>query len=124
VVKNNNSYKGKKEKTISQNSHFTMSSARKDAENESNSIISEEDSAFEDFSPKNALKGKKRIEQFAFKEKKPNPDNEEPSKMKGIMANEVITSNRTYRNNEKLDIHIEQLSKESTIIDKIKKQTT
>ena len=101
-------------------SHITISSKR-EVEYESNSIISEEDSAFEDFTPRNQRKNKKRIEQFELKtiSKK---ESEEPAKIRGPMANEIITGNRTFRNNEKIDISVAPFNQEDEITPSIKPQ--
>ena len=67
---------------------------------ESNSIITEEDSAFEDnLSPK-AGKKKNMMEL----EDEDRGDNDEPEKMRRIKANQDIRGNSTYRDNEKFEV--------------------
>lgn len=96
------------EKTLSQKSDLSMSSAKKNIEfdNESNSIITEEESAFEDFSPRNRNKLEVGIEVMD----KP-PRKEEPTKMQKLKGNQNIAGNTTYRDTEKLEVN--NVSKEN-----------
>ena len=66
---------------------------------ESNSIITEEDSAFEDnLSPK---AGKKKLN---VKQESREKLDDWPEKMRGLKAHHDITGNATYRDNEKYEV--------------------
>lgn len=82
---------------------LSISSAkqRREIDHESNSIITEEESAFEEnLSPKNNKK-RDRLQEIELSD---DQEQNEPLKMRAIKANQPIAGNSTYRDNEKLEV--------------------
>lgn len=92
-------------KTEEKGDFLSLSSAKHKIEldHESNSIITEEESAFEEnLSPKTGKKNRENLQENM--EYLDSREQYEPVKMRAIKANQPIAGNSTYRDTEKLEV--------------------